>query len=735
MGIVPRARYRFAAHATDGDANEAFVRNRCRRWMARILGRHPLWDHETMVFLLWLLGSRAELLVTQIIISAPDDHQEQLRADLRKSADVEEQARVLWGMLSRWPAHSLRSLVKPVVHILTADTADDVAARSSDLASNLVEFRDLFGLSEQEAEVCLFLGLMTAWTPVERYFDSHLDCDRYTGRKYLLSALDLGGGQFEAMVHGRLRRLGFVDMERAWLELTRECLPLINESARAVLTRDHFRQLPPPTLSLEEHVVRCDDLEHLRSLLVDQQHSATHVLFYGTPGTGKTSFARALAAELGCPAFEVMHHAENKVQARRLGMISCLNMTNHGAGSLVVVDEADNLLNTDDGWLARGEAQDKGWLNGLLEEPGARVIWITNRVQNIDPSVRRRFSYSLHFPPFGRRQREQLWTSILRQHRVKRFFTAGDIAALAREYDVSAGGIAVAVRKSSEADFGGKRDLLAMIRRSLDAHQTLLRDGAAARSAPGVVRDYVLEALNLDCDPGDVLDQARRFDDWWRRPRGERPVCGLNLLLHGPSGTGKTELGHHLAHELDRPLLVKRASDLLGAYIGQTEQALAAAFAQAERDEAVLLIDEADSLLFPRSRAQRPWEISFTNEFLTQMERYCGLLVCTTNRVADLDDASLRRFTRKIEFLPLNGNGALKLYQRLLAPMAKNRVTPQQTDGLVHIAGLTPGIFRLVRDEAQLSGRSPTHNDLIASLRREASFADKFRIRQVGFGS
>lgn len=53
----------------------------------------------------------------------------------------------------------------------------------------------------------------------------------------------------------------------------------------------------------------------------------------------------------------------------------------------MVVDEADNLLNTHDGWLARGESQDKGWLNGLLEEPGARVIWITNRVENIDPSV------------------------------------------------------------------------------------------------------------------------------------------------------------------------------------------------------------------------------------------------------------------------------------------------------------------------------------------------------------
>ena len=425
------------------------------------------------------------------------------------------------------------------------------------------------------------------------------------------------------------------------------------------------------------------------------------------------------------------------MQARRLGLVSCLNLTNHGKGSLVVVDEADNLLNTDDGWLARGESQDKGWLNGLLEEPGARVIWITNRVENIDPSVRRRFSYSLHFPPFGRRQREQLWTSILRQHRVKRFFTAADIAELSREYPVSAGAIALAVRKSREAEFDGKGDLLAKIRRSLDAHLTLLRDGApdSRDSRIEAEGNYVLEALHLDCDPGKVLDRARRFDEWWRRPAGDRPVRSLNLLFHGPSGTGKTELARHLATELDRPLVVKRASDLLGSYVGQTEQALAAAFGQAERDEAMLLIDEADSLLFPRGRAQRSWEVSFTNEFLTQMERFRGLLICTTNRVCDLDDASLRRFSRKVEFRPLTGNGALMLYRRLLDPLVGGHPTPQQQEDLERIAGLTPGIFRLVRDEAVLSGRTPTHGDLITALRREIGLLKEIRGRRIGFGS
>lgn len=131
------------------------------------------------------------------------------------------------------------------------------------------------------------------------------------------------------------------------------------------------------------------------------------------------------------------------------------------------------------------------------------------------------------------------------------------------------------------------------------------------------------------------------------------------------------------------------------------------------------MIDEADSLLFPRGRAQRSWEVSFTNEFLTQMERFRGLLIFTTNRVTDLDDASLRRFSRKVEFRPLTGGGALMLYRRLLAPLAGSSPTPQPQEDVERIAGLTPGISRLVRDEAVLSGRTPTHGDLIAALHRE----------------
>lgn len=110
------------------------------------------------------------------------------------------------------------------------------------------------------------------------------------------------------------------------------------------------------------------------------------------------------------------------------------------------MDEADNLLNTQNSWFSRGETQDKGWLNQLLEEPGARMIWITNSISDIADSVIRRFAFSVHFRTFNRRQQLTLWESVLRRHRVKSCFNSKEINGLVMRYPVSAGIIDLSIR-------------------------------------------------------------------------------------------------------------------------------------------------------------------------------------------------------------------------------------------------------------------------------------------------
>ena len=137
------------------------------------------------------------------------------------------------------------------------------------------------------------------------------------------------------------------------------------------------------------------------------------------------------------------------------------------------------------------------------------------------------------------------------------------------------------------------------------------------------------------------------------------------ILLHGPPGTGKTLLGRWLGHWLDRPVLVHRPADILGMYVGQSEQNLAAAFSDARDLGGIPLIDEVDSYAAPRGGAHaRPWTDSLTNQLLQSLETHDGPVVFTTNRsLAQLDGAFLRRCGHKLEIPPPDRNARARLWE------------------------------------------------------------------------
>ena len=414
--------------------------------------------------------------------------------------------------------------------------------------------------------------------------------------------------------------------------------------------------------------------------------------------------------------------------------MACLNMTNKNEGALVIVDEADNIINTEGAWFMRGETQDKGWLNQLMEEPGVRMVWITNSIDSIEDSVLRRFSFSLYFPEFNQKQRVRLWETILRKNRVKRFFHASDIDRLAKHYPMSAGIIDLAVKKAAQTGAHTKVHLHKAINMALNAHLTLKNSGKQAVMKDRIEECYSIEGLNTRGDIDAMMHQVKRFDRHLREPDNAFRA-NMNLLFYGQPGTGKSELARYLAKALEKKMLTRRASDILDMYVGQSEKNINRMFAEAEHSDAVLIIDEIDSLLFSRDMAKAPWEISQTNEFLSQMERFRGILVGTTNALTRLDHASIRRFNHKIGFDYLTPEGNRIFYDRFLQPLMKKTLPEDACSALKKITDLAPGDFKLVRDRFCFYPQQElSHALLIDALRQESQIKDFHKGRKrIGF--
>ena len=214
-----------------------------------------------------------------------------------------------------------------------------------------------------------------------------------------------------------------------------------------------------------------------------------------------------------------------------------------------------------------------------------------------------------------------------------------------------------------------------------------------------------------------------------------RPGLGT-MLFYGPSGTGKTALARYIAKELGRECLLKRASDLLNPYLGMSEQNVAEAFREAERDGAVLVIDEADTFLFSRDTAQRSWETSLVNEFLTALEECRSFCICTTNRRESLDAAVMRRFSHKVAFGYARTNQILSLYMKLLAPLCVYPLSMKLKEKLVGLGKITPGDFHAVRsrfDPLLEDDLTVYHDTLIESLQKEQSLNTEEYSKCIGF--
>lgn len=244
---------------------------------------------------------------------------------------------------------------------------------------------------------------------------------------------------------------------------------------------------------------------------------------------------------------------------------------------------------------------------------------------------------------------------------------------------------------------------------------------------------YSLEALRTSEPVQEIVQAIKNADNFQHHEYDSE--SGIRILNYGPSGTGKTAYVEYVAKELDKPLEIVRASDILGSYVGETEKNIKKTFKKAAKKKAILLIDEADSFIHSRGDTVNRHNDSKVNEFLVQMERYPGILFCNTNLPDTLDSATDRRFHMKIEFEPLDENGIALLCQSYFE---KYQFSKEQIKNIYNSGDVTPGDFgalfgRLRFTSADNLCAEYISNELIKMVKgKKRSWENK---QQIGFGN
>jgi SpoVK/Ycf46/Vps4 family AAA+-type ATPase len=510
----------------------------------------------------------------------------------------------------------------------------------------------------------------------------------------------------------------------------------------AVFTRPATRSELTPA----DFAFVAEDVQVLTTLLknaVTRGMPGINVLLYGPPGTGKTELAKVCAQSAGLSLYEVEYADRdgNSLSGRdryRSLQISQVFLKG-GRHVALLFDEVEDVFPPITGdaaqIIARLDSSDappsasvsgKAWVNQILETNPVPVIWVTNRVEQIDPAFRRRFQYHLQLksPPPG--AREGLVTRALAGVEV-----APDFAGrLAERKNLTPAQIRTAVRFSQLAQADGETPdaarTQALIERQLShADKALGGPNARDKGARRVVTQYDLSLLNVESR----FEVPRIIEALKRRGHG-------TLCFHGLPGSGKTALAEHIAQALQRPLMIRQASDLSSKFVGETEQNMARMFEEAQTDGAVLLLDEADSFLRSRKRAERSYEVTEVNEMLQGMERFAGIFICTTNLFEDIDEAALRRFTFKIRFNPLKPEQRQRMFVAEALGGDESRLTAEQRDRLLALDLLAPGDFAAVQRQADILEQALEPDEFLSQLEGEHRIKPEVRERRsMGFTS
>ena len=320
------------------------------------------------------------------------------------------------------------------------------------------------------------------------------------------------------------------------------------------------------------------------------------------------------------------------------------------------------------------------------------MIWITNHPERLGPAVMRRMAAAVEFMPPGRAVRRRMVERVAERRRVRLDAEGIDrLAALPAAPAILDAGLRAA------ALAGGSRARRAERAVAVAGSLMSAMGGTEPLPAPEAPHPFDPTLSDADCDLAVLAGKV-----------AAAPGRAISFLLSGPPGTGKSAYARHLATRMGVDVMERRASDLLGMFVGESEKRIRDAFREAAASGAMLVIDEADSLLADRGAAQRSWEVTQVNEMLTWMERHPGPFAMTTNAVEALDPAALRRFTLKVRFRAMDAPRIAAMFEAMFG-------VPAPASAL-RLDALTPGDFAVVARRASLLGEGEGDAHALAAM-------------------
>jgi MoxR-like ATPase len=484
---------------------------------------------------------------------------------------------------------------------------------------------------------------------------------------------------------------------------------------------DIFSIMPKASLKLLDfpHL----ELEHLSQFLtiaVKDNMPASNILLYGESGVGKTELAKTLAAlakaqlisisakgnELRNPSDEL--ETGSNVAHLRLQYHSLVqSMLKKDTNSILLVDEAEDLFHE----YYSGIKVSKERLHQVVdaEKNKTPTIFISNHIEDFPHSfIRRCLCMEITSPP--KSIKLELLSKPLVGLRISQTFkeNLADIDALTPAHITSAAHVAKTI-------------------------------GLTGKAAEHCVHQHIEQTLNA-CGLQKFVPHYHAelpFDKQFINIKGDMSSIdelikavttfdGTRALLFGVPGTGKTALVNHLAECLEQELITVKCSDVLGKYVGESEKAVARIFKQAREQNAILFLDEVDSLLSSRSSMTNIFDRQLVNEFLQQIEQSELTIFAATNHAEMIDKAALRRFDFKLTLTYLNQQQVLKLYQETIGNISK-----AEQQQLSQMKQLTAGDFAIIARRNRLSRKPLTHVQNIQLLQEENNSKEKNQ--SIGF--